>query len=158
MLPGAPSRLPSSFPLRRALAYAHPGEPLGAWVRMGRWPLHLRAGGCALLASADLGFLLSARLRCWSGAASGLRCFPPNGSSPGEPCRSWWAPPTCPSCRSAGALPRPPSGPWTHRPAAWPRRRGGGARRMCPGRDGGFRILDRLRGRGLWLTPARRRP
>jgi hypothetical protein len=25
---------------------------------MGRWPLHLRAGGCALLASADLGFLL----------------------------------------------------------------------------------------------------
>jgi hypothetical protein len=58
MLPGAPSRLPVSFPLRRALAYAHPGEPLGAWVRMGRWPLHLRAGGCALLASADLGFLL----------------------------------------------------------------------------------------------------
>ena len=58
MLPGAASRLPSSFPLRRALAYAHPGEPLGAWVRMGRWPLHLRAGGCALLASADLGFLL----------------------------------------------------------------------------------------------------
>ena len=58
MLPGAPSRVPSSFPLRRALAYAHPGEPLGAWVRMGRWPLHLRAGGCALLASADLGFLL----------------------------------------------------------------------------------------------------
>ena len=58
MLPGAPSRLPVSFPLRRALAHAHPGEPLGAWVRMGRWPLHLRAGGCALLASADLGFLL----------------------------------------------------------------------------------------------------
>jgi hypothetical protein len=58
MLPDAASRLPSSFPLRRALAYAHPGEPLGAWVRMGRWPLHLRAGGCALLASADLGFLL----------------------------------------------------------------------------------------------------
>jgi hypothetical protein len=58
MFPGAPSRLPVSFPLRRALAYAHPGEPLGAWVRMGRWPLHLRAGGCALLASADLGFLL----------------------------------------------------------------------------------------------------
>ena len=58
MLPGAPSRLPSSFPLRRALALAHPGEPLGAWVRMGRWPLHLRAGGCALLASDDLGFLL----------------------------------------------------------------------------------------------------
>jgi hypothetical protein len=25
---------------------------------MGRWPLHLRAGGCALLASADLGYLL----------------------------------------------------------------------------------------------------
>jgi hypothetical protein len=58
MLPGAPSRLPASFPLRRALAFAHPGEPLGAWVRMGRWPVHLRAGGCALLASADLGFLL----------------------------------------------------------------------------------------------------
>jgi hypothetical protein len=58
MLPGAPSRLPPSFPLRRALAFAHPGEPLGAWVRMGRWPLHLRAGGCALVASADLGFLL----------------------------------------------------------------------------------------------------
>lgn len=58
MLPGAPSRLPSSYPLRRALALAHPGEPLGAWVRMGRWPLHLRAGGGALLASADLGYLL----------------------------------------------------------------------------------------------------
>lgn len=58
MLPGAPSRLPSSYPLRRALARAHPGEPLGAWVRMGRWPLHLRAGGRALLASADLGYLL----------------------------------------------------------------------------------------------------
>ena len=58
MLPGAPSRLPSSFLLRRALAFAHPGEPLGAWVRMGRWPLHLRARGRALLASPDLGFLL----------------------------------------------------------------------------------------------------
>ncbi len=58
MLPGAPSRLPTSFPLRRALDFAHPGEPLGAWVRMGRWPLHLRAGGRALLASADLGYLL----------------------------------------------------------------------------------------------------
>jgi hypothetical protein len=58
MLPGAPSRLSPSFPLRRALGLAHPGEPLGAWVRMGRWPLHLRAGGCALLASADLGYLL----------------------------------------------------------------------------------------------------
>lgn len=58
MLPGAPSRLPTSFPLRRALGLAHPGDPLGAWVRMGRWPLHLRAGGRALLASADLGFLL----------------------------------------------------------------------------------------------------
>ena len=58
MLPGAPSRLPTSFPLRRALGLAHPGDPLGAWVRMGRWPLHLRAGGRALLASADLGYLL----------------------------------------------------------------------------------------------------
>jgi len=58
MLPGAPSRLPPSFPLRRALAFAHPGEPLGAWVRMGRWPLHLRAGGCSLVASTDMGFLL----------------------------------------------------------------------------------------------------
>jgi hypothetical protein len=58
MLPGAPSRLSASFPLRRALGLAHPGEPLGAWVRMGRWPLHLRAGGCALLASADLAYLL----------------------------------------------------------------------------------------------------
>ena len=58
MLPGAPSRLPASFPLRRALGLAHPGELLGAWVRMGRWPLHLRAGGCALLASADLAYLL----------------------------------------------------------------------------------------------------
>jgi hypothetical protein len=58
MLPGAPSRLPPSFPLRRALAVAHPGELLGAWVRDCRWPLHLRAGGCALLAAADLGFLL----------------------------------------------------------------------------------------------------
>jgi hypothetical protein len=27
-------------------------------VRAGRWALHLRAGGCALLASHDLGFLL----------------------------------------------------------------------------------------------------
>jgi hypothetical protein len=58
MLPGAPTRLPPSFPLRRALGPAHPGEPLGAWVRMGRWPLHLRAGGRALLVSADLGYLL----------------------------------------------------------------------------------------------------
>lgn len=58
MLPGAPSRLPPAFPLRRALAFAHPGEPLGAWVRVGRWPLHLRAGGCALLTGADLGYLL----------------------------------------------------------------------------------------------------
>jgi hypothetical protein len=58
MLPGAPSRVPPSFPLRRALGLAHPGDPLGAWVRMGRWPLHLRAGGCALLLSADLGYLL----------------------------------------------------------------------------------------------------
>lgn len=58
MLPGAPSRLPSSFPLRRALGLTHPGELLGAWVRTGRWPLHLRAGGRALLASADLGYLL----------------------------------------------------------------------------------------------------
>lgn len=58
MLPGAPSRLPFSFPLRRALGLAHPGDPLGAWVRMGRWPLHLRAGGRALLASDDLGYLL----------------------------------------------------------------------------------------------------
>jgi len=58
MLPGAPSRLPPSLPLRRALAFAHPGELLGAWVRLCRWPLHLRAGGCALLAGTDLGFLL----------------------------------------------------------------------------------------------------
>lgn len=58
MLPGAPSRLPPSFPLRRALAFAHPGELLGAWVRVCRWPLHLRASGCALLAGADLGYLL----------------------------------------------------------------------------------------------------
>jgi hypothetical protein len=58
MLPGAPSRLLTSFPLRRALALAHPGELLGAWVRLGRWPLHLRAGGRALHASADLGRLL----------------------------------------------------------------------------------------------------
>ena len=58
MLPGAPSRLPATFPLRRALGLAHPGEPLGAWVRTGRWPMRLRAGGCALLVSADLGYLL----------------------------------------------------------------------------------------------------
>lgn len=58
MVPGAPSRLPASFPLRRVLGLAHPGEPLGAWVRMGRWPLHLRAGGCALLVSAELAYLL----------------------------------------------------------------------------------------------------
>jgi hypothetical protein len=58
MLPGAPSRLPPSFPLRRALGLAHPGESLGAWVRTGRWPLHLRAGGRALLASAELAYLL----------------------------------------------------------------------------------------------------
>ena len=49
MLPGAPSRLTLSYPLRRALGLAHPGEPLGAWVRVARWPLHLRAGGRALL-------------------------------------------------------------------------------------------------------------
>ncbi|HUR94350.1 MAG TPA: hypothetical protein VMY76_07190 [Gemmatimonadales bacterium] len=58
MLPGAASRLPSSYPLRRALDHAHPGEPLGAWVRLARWPLHLRAGGRALLAATDLGYLL----------------------------------------------------------------------------------------------------
>jgi len=69
MLPGAPSRLPPSFPLRRALAFAHPGELLGAWVRVCRWPLHLRAGGCDLLAGTDLGFLLrrSARVLVRSG-------------------------------------------------------------------------------------------
>jgi hypothetical protein len=58
MLPGAPSRLDGSFPLRRALAFAHPGDLLGAWVRVGRRPLRLRAGGCALLAADDLGWLL----------------------------------------------------------------------------------------------------
>lgn len=58
MLPGAPSRLDASFPLRRALACAHPGDLLGAWVRVGRRPLRLRAGGCALLAATDLGWLL----------------------------------------------------------------------------------------------------
>jgi hypothetical protein len=58
MLPGAPSRLHSSFPLRRVLGLAHPGELLGAWVRVARWPLALRAGGCALLAGNDLGYLL----------------------------------------------------------------------------------------------------
>ncbi len=58
MFPGAPSRLHSSFPLRRALGLVHPGDLLGAWVRVGRWPLSLRAGGRALLASPDLGFLL----------------------------------------------------------------------------------------------------
>lgn len=58
MLPGAPSRLPPSFPLRRALSLSHPGELLGAWVRAGQRPLRLRAGGCALLVSADLGYLL----------------------------------------------------------------------------------------------------
>jgi hypothetical protein len=73
MLPGAPSRLPSSFPLRRALAFAHPGELLGAWVRVGRWPLHLRARGCALLAANDLGFLLRrcARVVVRDGARAG---------------------------------------------------------------------------------------
>jgi hypothetical protein len=58
MFPGAPSRLPSSYPLRHALGFAHPGEPLGAWVRAARWPVHLRAGGRVLLAGTDLGFLL----------------------------------------------------------------------------------------------------
>ena len=58
MLPGAPSRLDASFPLRRALACAHPGDLLGAWVRVGRRPLRLRAGGCVLLAATDLGWLL----------------------------------------------------------------------------------------------------
>jgi len=58
MLPGAPSRLHSSFPLRRALGLTHPGDLLGAWVRVGRWPLRLRAGGRALLAGTDLGYLL----------------------------------------------------------------------------------------------------
>lgn len=58
MLPGAPSRLPPSYPLRRALGFAHPGELLGAWVRAARWPFHLRAGGCALLGMSDLAYLL----------------------------------------------------------------------------------------------------
>lgn len=75
MLPGAPSRLAPSFPLRRALALAHPGEPLGAWVRLGRWPLHLRAGGCALLASADLAYLLRRCARVLVRHASRPRIF-----------------------------------------------------------------------------------
>jgi hypothetical protein len=58
MLPGAPSRLYPSYPLRRALGLAHPGDLLGAWVGRVRWPLHLRAGGRALLIASDLGFLL----------------------------------------------------------------------------------------------------
>ena len=65
MLPGAPSRLHPSYPLRRALGLTHPGDPLGAWVRMARWPLHLgyllrrcarvlvRHGGSALVLDAD---------------------------------------------------------------------------------------------------------
>jgi hypothetical protein len=72
MLPGALSRLPSAFPLRRALALAHPGDPLGAWVRVSRWPLHLRAGGRALLVGHDLGYLLR---RCTHILLS--RCGPP---------------------------------------------------------------------------------
>lgn len=63
MLPGAPSRLPFAFPLRRTLSLAHPGELLGAWVRVGQRPLRLRAGGCALLVSGDLGFLLRRCMR-----------------------------------------------------------------------------------------------
>ena len=58
MLPGAPARLHSSYPLRRALELAHPGELLGAWVRGARWPLSLRAGGRDLLGASDLGYLL----------------------------------------------------------------------------------------------------
>jgi hypothetical protein len=58
MFPGALSRMHPSYPLRRALGLAHPGDPLGAWVRTARWPLHLRAGGRALLVSADMGYLL----------------------------------------------------------------------------------------------------
>ena len=58
MLPGAPARLHPSYPLRRALALAHPGELLGAWVRGARTPLPLRAGGRDLLCAGDLGYLL----------------------------------------------------------------------------------------------------
>lgn len=76
MLPGALSRLPSSFPLRRALALARPGEPLGAWVRMGRWPLHLRVGGRALLASHDLGLLLRRCSRVAVGTDRGVCVLP----------------------------------------------------------------------------------
>jgi hypothetical protein len=38
-------------------------------VRIGRWPVHLRAGGCALVGSVDLGLLLRrvARVLAWDG-------------------------------------------------------------------------------------------
>ena len=71
MLPGAPSRLTPSFPLRRALDLTHLGERLGVWVRMGRWPLCLRASGRALLASADLGYLLRRCARVLVRSAAG---------------------------------------------------------------------------------------
>ena len=58
MLPGAPSRLPSSIPLRCVLSLGRPGELLGAWVRTGRRPLRLGTGECTLLVARDLGFLL----------------------------------------------------------------------------------------------------
>src|SRR5215211_822967 len=63
MLPGAPARLHPSYPLRRALELAHPGERLGAWVRGARKPLPLRAGGRHLICASDLGYLLRRCLR-----------------------------------------------------------------------------------------------
>ena len=120
MLPGAPSRLPSSFPLRRALGLAHPGEPLGAWVRMGRWPLHLRAGGCALLASADLGLpapALRPGARPGRRAARGARRRSAHRLAHAAD-RGRHALPARAAAELPSALPRPSRGRGTHRPAA----------------------------------------
>ena len=58
MLPGAPCQLLPRVPLLAVLGHARPGEHLGAWVRGCTRPLRLRAARRALLASADLGWLL----------------------------------------------------------------------------------------------------
>lgn len=62
MFSGPPLPLPSDLPLSFLLAHLRPPETLGAWVRGSAHELRLhdtsRGGGCSVLISADLGFLL----------------------------------------------------------------------------------------------------
>ena len=159
MLPGAPSRLPSSFLLRRALAFAHPGEPLGAWVRMGRWPLHLRARGRALLASPDLGFLLRRCGRVVVRDGHGAVALDAERLIAWRTLQIVVGAPYLPAVRELRAL--YPGLRVDNGRIALPLgagRRGAGARRMCGRTGAGRGHLDRLWRRPLRLTAARARP